>query len=60
MLYQIFLSPQVKRWEIIGYKHGMYDFHHKFQLNLYGNILPFRRRMWRGTPQWRVRKMSPP
>ena len=26
MFYQIFLSPQVKRWEIITYKHGTYDF----------------------------------
>ena len=25
MFYQIFLSPQVKRWAIITYKHGIYD-----------------------------------
>ena len=25
MFYQIFLSPQVKRWAIISYKHGMYE-----------------------------------
>ena len=24
MFYQAFLSPQVKRWAIITYKHGMY------------------------------------
>ena len=24
MFYQIFLSPQVKRWVIITYKHGIY------------------------------------
>ena len=26
MFYQIFLSPQVKRWAIIIYKHGNYEF----------------------------------
>ena len=26
MLYQIFLSPQVKRWAIITYKHGIREF----------------------------------
>ena len=25
MFYQIFLSPQVKRWTIITYKHGIYE-----------------------------------
>ena len=25
MFYQIFLSPQVKRWTITTYKHGIYD-----------------------------------
>ena len=25
MFYQIFLSPQVKRWAVITYKHGVYD-----------------------------------
>ena len=25
MFYQIFLSPQVKRWAIIIYKHGIYE-----------------------------------
>ena len=25
MFYQIFLSPQVKRWPIITYKHGIYE-----------------------------------
>ena len=24
MFYQIFLSPQVKRWAIITYEHGLY------------------------------------
>ena len=28
MFYQIFLSPQVKRWEIITYKHGIYELPH--------------------------------
>ena len=25
MFYQIFLSPQVKQWAIITYKHGIYE-----------------------------------
>ena len=25
MFYQIFLSPEVKRWAIITYKHGIYE-----------------------------------
>ena len=25
MFYQIFLSPQAKRWAIITYKYGIYD-----------------------------------
>ena len=25
MFYQIFLSPQVKRWAIVTYKHGIYE-----------------------------------
>ena len=25
MFYQIFLSPQVKRWAIITYKHDIYE-----------------------------------
>ena len=25
MFYQFFLSPQVKRWAIITYKHGIYE-----------------------------------
>ena len=29
MLYQIFLSPQVKRWAIITYKHGIYELPHE-------------------------------
>ena len=29
MFYQIFLSPQVKRWAIITYKHGIYEFLHE-------------------------------
>ena len=28
MFYQIFLSPQVKRWAIITYKHGTYELPH--------------------------------
>ena len=29
MFYQIFLSPQVKRWAIITYKHGTYQLPHE-------------------------------
>ena len=28
MFYQIFLSPQVKRWAIITYKYGIYELPH--------------------------------
>ena len=42
MFYQFFLSPQVKRWAIITYKHGIYEFPHKFpnvlRLRKLGNI----------------------
>ena len=34
MFYQIFLSPQVKQWVIITYKHGIYEFPHELQNNL--------------------------
>ena len=29
MFYQVFLSPQVKQWAMISYKHGMYEMPHK-------------------------------
>ena len=29
MFYQFFLSPQVKRWVIITYKHGIYELPHE-------------------------------
>ena len=29
MFYGIFLSPQVKRWAIITYKHGIYELPHE-------------------------------
>ena len=40
MFYQIFLSPQVKRWAIITYKHGIYQLPHKLpnDLRKLGNI----------------------
>ena len=34
MFYQIFLSPQVKRWTIITYKHGIYEFSHELPKDL--------------------------
>ena len=40
MFYQIFLSPQVKRWAIIPYKHDIYELPHEFpnDLRKLGNI----------------------
>ena len=42
MFYQIFLSPQVKRWAIINYKHDIYELPHKLpnylRLRKLGNI----------------------
>ena len=44
MFYQIFLSPQVKRYAIITYKHGIYEFpkrvaeRHKIYDSKLGNI----------------------
>ena len=29
MFYQIFLSPEVKRWAIITYKYGIYELPHE-------------------------------
>ena len=34
MFYQISVSPQVKRWAIITYKHGIYKLSHEFPNNL--------------------------
>ena len=34
MFYQIFLSPQVKRYAIITYKHGVYELPHELPKNL--------------------------
>ena len=34
MFYQIFLSPQVKRWAIITYKHAIYELPHKLPKDL--------------------------
>ena len=34
MFYQIFLSPQVKRWTIITYKYGTYELPHELPNNL--------------------------
>ena len=39
MLYQIFLSPQVKRCAIINYKHGIYELPHEFPNDLGLRIL---------------------
>ena len=34
MFYHIFLSPQVKRWAIITYKHGIYELRHELPSDL--------------------------
>ena len=42
MFYQIFLTPQVKGWAIITYKHGIYELPHNLpndlRLRKLGNI----------------------
>ena len=44
MFYQIFHSPQVKRWAIITYKHGIYELPHelpndlRFRIRKLGNV----------------------
>ena len=39
MFYQIFLSPQVKRWAIINYEHGIYELPHELPKDLRLRIL---------------------
>ena len=39
MFYQIFLSPQVKRWAIITYKHGIYKLPHELPNDIRLRIL---------------------
>ena len=39
MFYQLFLSPQVKRWAIITYKHGIYELPHELANHLRLTIL---------------------
>ena len=39
MFYQIFYSPQVKRYAIITYKRGMYELPHKLPNDLRLSIL---------------------
>ena len=39
MLYQILLSPQVKRWAFITYKHGLYELRHELPNDLRLRIL---------------------
>ena len=39
MFYQIFLSPQVKQWKIITYKHGIYLLPHELLSDLRLRIL---------------------
>ena len=42
MFYQIFLSPQVKRWTMMTYKHGIYKLPHELWndlgIRIWGNI----------------------
>ena len=39
MFHQVFLSPQVKRCEIISDEHGIYELPHELQTNLTLRIL---------------------
>ena len=39
MFYQIFLSPQVKQWAVITYKHGIYELPHEMLDDLRLRIL---------------------
>ena len=39
MFYQIFLLPQVKRWAIISYKHGINELPHELPNDLRLRIL---------------------
>ena len=39
MFYQTFLLLQVKRWAIITYKHGIYEFPHELPNDLRPRIL---------------------
>ena len=39
MFYEIFFSPQVKRYAIITYKRGIYELPHEFPNNLRLRIL---------------------
>ena len=39
MFYQIFLSPQVKQWAVITYKHGIYELPHEMLDDLRLSIL---------------------
>ena len=39
MFYQILLSPQVKRWAIITYEHGIYELPHELPNDLKLRIL---------------------
>ena len=34
MFYQIFVSPQVKKWPIVTYKHGIYELPHELPHDL--------------------------
>ena len=37
MFYQVFVSPQVKRWAIITYKNGIYELPNDLTLRNLGN-----------------------
>ena len=60
MFYQIFLSPKLKRWPIIHYKHGIYELPHELPNNLRLSIL-WHRFLWHvQTPQSDSAVLSPP
>ena len=60
MFYQIFLSPQVKRWAIIAYKHGIYKLqHNKKNSKKKSAKIPLGRKNWcREHPEHQVKVSS--
>ena len=47
MFHQILLSPQVKPYEIITYKHGMYEFFHDLLNDVRLRILGNQEKLWK-------------
>ena len=62
MFYQIFLSPQVKRWAIITYKHGIYELPHELPnyLRLRSYAHTRKKKTWDLRKLGNIRKVSKP